>query len=100
MKAEVKFVHMDSSSTLENFVNEKIKHAERKYPWILKTKVTFEKLNSNDGLNKKCNIIGVIPGSDKFATATAHTYQGAFKKALFEVEKQLEKRKQQMKCYI
>lgn len=94
MNIEIEFVKIDTSETLVQFVNDKMKNLSKKFPWVVKYLVFFEKENTTIGENKICKIQAVSPKIDPFSKSINDNYEGAFKEALSELEKQLEKRKE------
>lgn len=100
MIVEIEFVHIATSEALSDFVHRKLEGLEKRYPWVLKSIVHFEKENDTKGKGKLCSIKAEVSGLDPFAKSNEETYEGAFKESMVEIEKQLEKRKQQMKQYM
>ncbi len=100
MKTNIQFVQMPTSATMENYVHQKLDKLYKKYDWIIKSDVFFKKENDPKGAGKICDLELSLPGPKIYATSNEKNFELAFKESLSDIEKQLKKRKQEMKPYM
>ncbi|MFD2564414.1 ribosome hibernation-promoting factor, HPF/YfiA family [Aquimarina rubra] len=100
MKTNVQFVQMPTSEYMEGYVQEKLEKLYKKYDWIIKSDVFFKKENDPKGNGKICDIELSLPGPKIYATSNEKNYELAVKETISDLERQLKKRKQEMKPYI
>ena len=100
MKTIVQFVQIPKSEALENYVEEKLSKLYTKYDWVIKTDVFFKKENDPSAKGKICTMELSLPGPKIFATSNQENYEHAAKETLNDVERQLKKRKAQMKPHL
>ncbi|MEW7279513.1 ribosome-associated translation inhibitor RaiA [Aquimarina sp. 2201CG1-2-11] len=100
MKINIQFVQIPVSETLEAYVREKLNKIYKKYDWVIKSNVFFKKENDPKGEGKICDLELSLPGPKIYATSNAKNYELAFKETLDDIEKQLKKRKGEMKPYM
>ena len=100
MKTNIQFVQMPTSESMEEYVHQKLNKLYKKYEWIIKSDVFFKKENDPKGEGKICDLQLSLPGPKIFATSNEKNFEHAFKESLSDVEKQLQKRKQEMKPYM
>ncbi|MDY8134950.1 ribosome hibernation-promoting factor, HPF/YfiA family [Aquimarina sp. 2201CG5-10] len=99
MKTSIQFVQMPTSETMINYVNQKLDKLYKRYDWVIKSVVFFKKENDPKGKGKICDLELSLPGPKIFATSNEKNFELAFKETLNDIEKQLKKRKQEMKPY-
>ncbi len=100
MKTNIQFVQMPTSESMEEYVHQKLNKLYKKYEWVIKSDVFFKKENDPKGEGKICDLQLSLPGPKIFATSNEKNFELAFKESLSDVEKQLQKRKQEMKPYM
>ncbi|EZH74813.1 30S ribosomal protein S30 [Aquimarina atlantica] len=100
MQINIQFVQMPTSETMEGYVHEKLNKLFKKYDWIIKSDVFFKKENDPKGKGKICDVELSLPGPKIYATSNEKNFEFAFKETLSDLERQLKKRKQEMKPYI
>ncbi|SEL07205.1 putative sigma-54 modulation protein [Aquimarina amphilecti] len=100
MKANIQFVQMPTSEYMEGYVQEKLEKLYKKYDWIIKSDVFFKKENDPKGNGKICDVELSLPGPKIYATSNEKNFELAVKETISDLEKQLKKRKQEMKPYI
>ncbi|WP_299215375.1 ribosome-associated translation inhibitor RaiA [uncultured Aquimarina sp.] len=100
MKTNIQFVQMPTSEYMEGYVQEKLEKLYKKYDWIIKSDVFFKKENDPKGNGKICDMELSLPGPKIYATSNEKNYELAVKETLKDLERQLKKRKQEMKPYI
>ncbi len=100
MKTNIQFIQMPTSETMEDYVQEKLNKLYKKYDWIIKTDVFFKKENDPKGKGKICDMELSLSGPRIYASSNEKNFELAFKESLSDIEKQLKKRKQDMKPYI
>lgn len=100
MQVNIQFVQMPTSETMEDYVQKKLEKLFKKYDWIIRADVFFKKENDPKGEGKICDVELSLPGPKIYATSNEKNFEMAFKETLEDLEKQLKKRKQEMKPYI
>jgi len=100
MKTNIQFVQMPTSESMEEYVHRKLDKLYKKYEWVITSDVFFKKENDPKGGGKICDLQLSLPGPKIFATSSEKNFELAFKESLNEIEKQLKKRKQEMKPYM
>ncbi len=100
MKTNIQFVQMPTSESMEEYVHEKLNKLYKKYDWVIKSDVSFKKENDPKGEGKICDVELSLPGPKIYATSNEKNFEMAFKESLGDIEKQLKKRKQEMKPYM
>ncbi|WP_378182821.1 ribosome hibernation-promoting factor, HPF/YfiA family [Aquimarina sp. SS2-1] len=100
MTINIQFVQMPTSEYMEGYVQEKLEKLYKKYDWIIKSDVFFKKENDPKGNGKICDMELSLPGPKIYATSNEKNYELAVKETLKDLERQLKKRKQEMKPYI
>ncbi|MCK8520921.1 ribosome-associated translation inhibitor RaiA [Aquimarina sp. D1M17] len=100
MKTNIQFVQMPTSESMEEYVHEKLNKLYKKYDWVIKSDVSFKKENDPKGEGKICDVELSLPGPKIYATSNEKNFEMAFKESLSDIEKQLKKRKQEMKPYM
>ncbi|WP_299441438.1 ribosome-associated translation inhibitor RaiA [uncultured Aquimarina sp.] len=100
MTINIQFVQMPTSEYMEGYVQEKLEKLYKKYDWIIKSDVFFKKEKDPKGNGKICDMELSLPGPKIYATSNEKNYELAVKETLSDLEKQLKKRKQEMKPYI
>ncbi|WP_298541347.1 ribosome-associated translation inhibitor RaiA [uncultured Aquimarina sp.] len=100
MTTNIQFVQMPTSEYMEGYVQEKLEKLYKKYDWIIKSDVFFKKENDPKGNGKICDMELSLPGPKIYATSNEKNYELAVKETLSDLERQLKKRKQEMKPYM
>jgi putative sigma-54 modulation protein len=99
MEVNVQFVKMPTSESMEAFVNKKLEKLSKRYEWIIKADVFYKIENDPKGKGKICNIQLSLPGPQIFATSDEISYEAATDETIRDLEKQLKKRKSELKPY-
>lgn len=99
MEALFQFVQLDKSERLVEFTHEKLNKLETRYDDIIKAQVYFKKQEGQDPKGFICNIQLSIPGPLIFAESNEESFEAAIAETVRDLERQLEKRKGQMKTY-
>ena len=94
MTINIQYVHMDTSATMNEYVDEKLGVLAKKYDWIISAEVHFEVEHNAKQNGKICKIELSAPGPRIFATSDEDNYEDAVKKTIKDLEKQLKKRKE------
>ena len=94
MTINIQYVHMDTSATMNEYVEEKLGVLAKKYDWIISAEVHFEVEHNAKQNGKICKIELSAPGPRIFATSDEDNYEDAVKKTIKDLEKQLKKRKE------
>lgn len=100
MEINIQFVKMLTSETMEAFATKKLNKLAKHYDWIIKADVSYKLENDSKKKGKICDIQLSLPGPRLFATSTAENFEVATDKTIRDLEKQLKKRKADMKPHI
>lgn len=101
MEINVQFVKMNTSETMETYVRNKMGKLAKKYDWVLQANVFFRKENDPKGKGKICEAQLILKGRPKiFASSSEKNFEMAVKETLNDLEKQLEKRKNEMRPHM
>ncbi|APS39594.1 MULTISPECIES: ribosome hibernation-promoting factor, HPF/YfiA family [Salegentibacter] len=99
MEAIYQFVKLDKSESLQEFAQKKLDKLENKYDWIVKAQVYFKKEEVQDPKGYICNIKLSAPGPQIFAESNENSFEAATSETIRDLERQLSKRKGQMKTH-
>ncbi len=99
MEVNVQFVKMPTSESMEAFVNKRLEKLAKRYEWIIKADVFYKIENDPKGKGKICDIRLSLPGPIIFATSDEISYEAATDETIRDLEKQLKKRKSELKPY-
>ncbi len=100
MEINIQFVKMLTSETLEAFATKKLEKLAKHYDWIIKADVSYKLDNDSKKKGKVCDIQLSLPGPRIFAKSTAENFEVATDKTIRDLEKQLKKRKSEMKPHL
>jgi len=99
MDVLVQFVKMDTSEFMEGFAIKKIKKLAKRYGDIMKSEVFYKLEKDPKGKGKICEIQLSLPGPRIYAVSNEESFQEATDETINDLEKQLEKRKKELKPY-
>ena len=101
MEINVQFVKMLTSESMEMYIQNKMGKLAKKYDWLIKADVFFKKENDPKGKGKICEAQLSLKGRPRiFASSNEKNFEMAAKETLDDLEKQLKKRKNEMKPYL
>jgi ribosomal subunit interface protein len=100
MEANIQFVKMPTSEAMESYVQEKLDKLKNKYDWLIYADVYYKLENDSTEKGKICEIELSLVGSKIFASSNEKNFELATKETISDLEKQLEKRKSDMKPYL
>jgi len=100
MEITVQFVKMQTSESMEAFAIKKIKKLAKKYDWIIKVDVFYKLENDPKGKGKICEMQLSLYGPRIFASSNKETFEDATDSTIRDLEKQLKKRKSEMKPHM
>ncbi|HPF95847.1 MAG: ribosome-associated translation inhibitor RaiA [Flavobacteriaceae bacterium] len=95
MTVNIQYVNMDSSESLSTYTKEKLEKLAKKYDWLISCDVAFKLEGKDNLLGHICNMELSLPGPKIFATSNEKNYEMAVKETISDLDKQLQKRKQQ-----
>jgi len=96
MNAEIQFVDLDRSESLEVYVQEKLNKLGTKYEWVVYAHVYFKK-EAHDGLKDNvCEIRLSAPGPQIFAQDNEENFEKAVNNVIGKLDVQLNRRKDEM----
>ncbi len=99
METIFQFVQLSKSDRLEEFTTEKLQKLENKYDFVIRAEVHFKKQEGQDPKGFICNIKLSLPGPQIFAESNENSFEAAAVESVRDLEKQLAKRKSQMKTH-
>lgn len=99
MDARFQYVKLERSESLEEFTQKKLDKLETKYDWLISAEVHFKRHEPEEPKGYICNISLSGPGPIIFAESNEESYEAAAAETVRDLEKQLSKRKGQMKSY-
>lgn len=99
MDARFQYVKLEKSEKLENFTQKKLDKLEERYDWLISAQVHFKREEPQDPKGYICNISLSGPGPIIFAESNEDSYEAAAAETVRDLERQLQKRKGQMKNY-
>lgn len=99
MKTQFSFVDLERSEVLQDFTQEKLDKLENKYDFIIQAEVHFKKDEDLEPNGYICNILVSAPGPRLFSESKEDSFEAAASKCIKDLEKQLAKKKGQMKTY-
>lgn len=99
MKTQFSFIGLEKSDALQNFTQEKLDKLEKKYDFIVQSEVHFKKDEDQDPNPYICNILLSAPGPRLFSETNESSFEAAAAKTIRDLDKQLSRRKDQMKSY-
>lgn len=98
MKVITQFVQIEINDQVEQMVEEKLEQLAKKYDWLIRADVFFKKGHETEvSGDKVCEIRLSCPGPRIFASSEEDTFEGALAETIRDLEKQLEKRKSDMR---
>lgn len=100
MEINIQFVKMLTSETMEAFAIKKLEKLAKRYDWIIKAEVFYKLENESRRKGKICDIQLSLPGPRLFATSTEENFELATDNTIRDLEKQLKRRKAEMKPHI
>ena len=100
MEINVRFVKMNTGETLETFVTKKLAKLEKRYDWIIKADVSYKIEKDPKRKGKICDIQLSVPGPRIFASSNAESFELATDETLKDLDKQLKKRKADMRPHL
>ena len=100
MEINIQFVKMQTSESMEAFAIKKLEKLAKRYDWVIKADVSYKLENESRKKGKICDIQLSLPGPRLFATSTEENFELATDKTIGDLEKQLKKRKAEMKPHL
>lgn len=99
MTVSIQYVQLDSSDSLNSFINKNLEKLSHKYEWLINAEVYIKADAKDNDRSKICSIELSMPGPRVFATSNEKTYELAVKETISDLEKQLKKRKETFKTF-
>lgn len=100
MEIKIQFVQVPKSEAVESFATRKLLKMVEKYEWLIKADVFYKEEHDTKGKGKVCEIRLSLPGPRIFAISDEESFEAATDETIRDLEKQLQKRKKEMKPYI
>lgn len=85
---------MPTSEWLSEITTRNLEKLAHKYPFLIRSDVTFKLGNGTDGKDKICEIELSAPGPRLFAKSNEDSFEKATAETLNDLERQLRKRKE------
>ncbi len=99
MEITIQFVKMPTSEHMEAFAIKKLKKLAKKYDRIIKADVFYKLEKDPKGKGKICDIQLSLPGPRVHASSNKEGFEFATDETIRDLEKQLKRRKKEMKPY-
>lgn len=99
MEINVQFVKLSTNEVLEEFVRKKLNKLSKKYNWIIRVDIFFKEEKKSKVKGKICEMQLSLYGPRIFASAKEETFEAASDQTIRDLEKQLKKRKKELKPY-
>ncbi|MBT8185265.1 MAG: HPF/RaiA family ribosome-associated protein [Eudoraea sp.] len=99
MTIQIQYLHMPESESLNEIVSRHLEKLASQYQFLIRSQVTFKLENSNDGINKVCEIELSAPGPRLFAKSIEDNFEKAAAKTIGELKTQLKKRKEKFSSH-
>ncbi|MCH2489051.1 MAG: ribosome-associated translation inhibitor RaiA [Flavobacteriales bacterium] len=101
MNINFEYKDVSASARLEQLATEKLEKLEDKYDFIVMADVYFKKENtSSDNTGRICEIRINVPGTTLFSESNNEKFEISLAKAVSEVQRQLQKKKEKMKTHM
>lgn len=100
MEIRIQFVQVTKNEAVESFAIRKLLKMAEKYEWLIKADVFYKLEPDTKGKGKVCEIRLSLPGSRIFAISDEESFEAATDETIRDLEKQLQKRKSEMKPYL
>ena len=100
MEINVQFVKMATSDLMEAFAIKKLERLGKKFDWIIKADVFYKLEKDLKRKGKMCDIKLSLPGPWIFAASRDESFEAATDETIRDLEKQLNKRKSEMKPHL
>lgn len=100
MEIRIQFVQAPKSDSVESFAIRKLLKMAEKYEWLIRADVFYKLEPDTKGKGKICEIRLSLPGPRIFATSDEESFEAATDETIRDLEKQLRKRKSEMKPYL
>lgn len=100
MKMNIQFVHTAPNTDIENFVQKKLGYLSEKYDWLIKARVVIKEENDPTPKGKICEIELSAPGPRIYASSNEESFEASVAETIRDLEKQLKKRKGNIKPYL
>lgn len=99
MQIIYEYDEVSASDRLETFTREKLESLQRKFNFVHRADVFFKQENRTDDEEMICDIRLSMPGPRIFASTNAKDFEAATSETIRDLERQLNKVKDQMKSY-
>jgi putative sigma-54 modulation protein len=100
MEIRIQFVQLPKSDAVESFAIKKLLKMAEKYEWLINAEVFYKEENDKKGKGKICEIRLSLPGPRIFAFSDEESFEAATDETIRDLDKQLQKRKNEMKHYL
>lgn len=100
MEISIQFVQVPKSEAVESFAIKRLLKMAEKYEWLIKADVFYKLEHDTKGKGKICEIRISHPGPRIFAFSDDTSFEAATDETIRDIEKQLQKRKNEMKHYL
>lgn len=100
MEIRIQFVQVPKSDAVEEFAIKRLLKMAGKYEWLIKADVFYKLEPDTKGKGKICEIRLSLPGPRIFAFSNEESFEASTDETIRDLEKQLQKRKKEMKPYL
>lgn len=100
MEINIQFIKMQTSESMEAFAIKKLNKLAKHFDWIIKAEVAYKLENDPKNKGRICEIELSVPGPRIFAKSTEDNFEVATDQTIKDLEKQLKKRKADMRPHL
>lgn len=100
MEINFQFIKMQTSETMEAFAIKKLNKLAKRYDWLISANVNYKIENDPRKKGRICEIELSAPGPRLFARSIAENFELATDETIRDLEKQLKKRKADMRPHL
>ncbi len=99
MNYNIQFVQTGTVENAENLIVEKLDKLGEKYDWVINADIFFKKEKDTHGKGFICEAKLSLPGPLIFASSDEDSFEAAAAETINDLERQLRKRKDEMKAH-
>lgn len=99
MESIIQFVQTEQNPIAKRLIEEKLADLSKKYDWLIRADVFFKSENDQEGKGKVCEIRISCPGPRIFAESTKESHEAAVAETIRDIEKQVRRRKEEMRMH-
>jgi putative sigma-54 modulation protein len=99
MESIIQFVQTKKNTAVEDLVKDKLENLSERYDWLIRADVFLKEEKGTYGKGKICDIRLSCPGPRIFASSNEESFEIAVTETIRDLERQLKKRKGEMRSH-